>query len=210
MSNVVGFGGPKGAGKDTLAYAMAARSGAVVWGMSDPLEEALRAVNPWVPVQRPLFLGPGKGSMSVGLYRAATVLDLAGYSQAKKVPEIRRLLQVIGTDFVRDLVDEDAWVNMMRRRIRAHAKEHPGQDVYVTGIRFGNELDMIQSEGGVAIYVKRPGLARDLNSNHASERSLPESEFDFTLVNDGTLEDLDKSAAPLLARMSHPAATLRP
>lgn len=77
--------------------------------------------------------------------------------EAKKNPGVRVLLQRLGTDVVRDMVDEDAWVDIMRFRVECLLRE--GKKVVVTGIRFPNELEAIRGFGvrlcGLSVLVLR-------------------------------------------------------
>lgn len=57
----------------------------------------------------------------------------------------------------------------------------------ITDMRFPNEMEAVIKRKGITIKVNRPGI--DL-LNHPSETSLDTAEFDYTIVNDSTIEDL--------------------
>jgi hypothetical protein len=57
----------------------------------------------------------------------------------------------------------------------------------ITDLRFPNEYEAIKSREGITIRVVRPGINL---LDHPSETSLDNAEFDYTIVNDSTIEDL--------------------
>jgi hypothetical protein len=179
--SVVGVGGRKGHGKDTFAGLLG--EDWVVIGMSDPLYEAVLKLNPLVE----LVSSPGT-CIPLSVY-----LDSfcgGDWTEAKKNPGVRVLLQRLGTDVVRDMVDEDAWVDIMRFRVRCLLNE--GKKVVVTGVRFPNELEAIKRLGGKTVWVERPGVGD--GDSHISEAAVAMQSFDFVVNNSGTIEDLGRAA----------------
>ena len=58
--------------------------------------------------------GSGLGATERVTYREA--IEERGYTEAKaEFPEVRRLLQVFGTEVGRDLFGENVWVDIMKR-----------------------------------------------------------------------------------------------
>ena len=57
----------------------------------------------------------------------------------------------------------------------------------ITDLRFPNEIEAIVERKGITIRVNRPGISL---LDHPSETSLDNAEFDYTIVNDSTIEDL--------------------
>ena len=111
-------------------------------------------------------------------------------------------MQSLGTDVVREMIDEDAWVEMMRVRVRQlHAQ---GKNVAVTGIRFPNELNAIKEMGGSTAWVQ--GASGRNTDTHTSEVSLAEADFDFAVYNTGTIEDLKGTAAQIADMLTSPRA----
>ena len=81
----------------------------------------------------------------------------------------RLLLQLLGTECIRDKVHPNAWVNALfadykyeihRSEVPTRAAGFIDQHVYpnwiITDIRFPNELEAIKSRGGITIRVNRP------------------------------------------------------
>jgi hypothetical protein len=117
--------------------------------------------------------------------RLSSVVEAIGYVEAKTNPEVRRFLQVLGTDFGRNMVDPNVWVTMFEKEIR----DTPG-DVVITGLRFPNEVDLITLMGGDTWYVSREHEAEQLGTSHASENAVSRKDFRYNVSNLGTLRDL--------------------
>ena len=80
----------------------------------------------------------------------------------------RELLQIIGTECIRDKVHPNAWVNALfadykyeihRSEVPTRAAGFIDQHVYpnwiITDMRFPNELEAVKSRGGITIRVNR-------------------------------------------------------
>lgn len=111
----------------------------------------------------------------------------------KKDEAGRQLLQFVGTDVVRK-VDPDFWVNF----VVSVLKMFPMWDyVLIPDCRFPNEIDDVASEGfpELCVRVNRIDFKSPLTPEqqmHPSETALDNASFDYVLVNDGTLEDLEE------------------
>lgn len=190
---LIGLGGKKRAGKDAVAEILKRRFGFTVLGMSDALHEAMVTLNPWVFIPHDYRVRVSDGGLlGSRMIRYALLADLVDYDEMKTIPEVRRLLQVFGTEVGRNLLGEDVWVDVMKRKIvDIGAGRHP-LNIAVTGIRFENELEMIEDLGGTSIYVRRPeAVIAASTDTHSSEHSLLPRDFDHVLDNDGTLSDLE-------------------
>lgn len=187
----IGLGGLLRSGKDATADYLVEKHGWVKMGMSDPLHESMLALDPIVSIKG----HENKDAIWLGHYpRYSFITEKIGYTEAKKIPEYRRLLQRFGTEVIRDIIGPDTWVDIARRRALAYMAE--GKSVALTGIRFPNELQMVQ-ELGRTVWVERPGLESE--GTHASEGSVKASDFEFTLHNSGTLSDLFGAADMLVS-----------
>lgn len=109
------------------------------------------------------------------------VVHALGWEQAKRVPEVRTLLQRLGTA-VRDHLGEDAWLAPTLADMR------PGGRYVITDVRFTNEADAIRARGGVVLRVERPGFGPV--NRHISETEMAAYDVDGVIANDGTLADL--------------------
>jgi hypothetical protein len=198
MTRIVGIGGKLASGKDAVSDHLVEKHGWVKLGMSDALADALYTLNPivgGVPVYvRIKFLGVPLWKRLAGFryLRYAKEFDAYGYVKIKENPEVRSLLQKLGTEVGRNMISDSVWTDIMERKVRELASAGvPG--VIVTGIRFPNEVTAISEDlGGELWWVSRPSLAEGANAGHASENSVDAADFDRTIVNGGTLEDLYK------------------
>lgn len=195
MSALVGLGGPKAHGKDTLAGFLGNTPESVVFGMSDRLLEAYLQLNPLVVVQPEYAIHDRAGGLVQGLIRAQDLVAQVGFTEAKRVPEVRESLVILGTHIVRD-VAPNAWVDDMRGRVAAALRD--GKRVFVTGVRFPNELQLIRDLGGSAVWVERPGHPVSTNLADPSEHSLTAADFDLVVLNSGTVLDLEVKAHQLI------------
>lgn len=95
----------------------------------------------------------------------------------KTFATVRDLLQVIGTDLIREY-NKNWHVDRIREIIEANPETN-----YVLGdVRFLNERKMVEDLGGSCWYIVRPKL--DNVSNHVSEISLKWQDFDNIIIND--------------------------
>jgi hypothetical protein len=158
---IIGIAGLAGAGKDTVGYTLPERV-FVRRNFADPLKR----------IAQDLF--------------GFTIDHLWGASQLRNIPypewdglTPRKALQVIGTDMARQL-HRDVWV-------RAWGGSLPvdGTHVFVTDVRFPNELAAIADRGGFTAWIDR-GTPRVLAHSHASERSIGPKDCHWTIDNTGT------------------------
>lgn len=182
---LIGIGGYAGTGKDAVATILEDSHGFYRTFMSQPLNAALCRLNPQVEVR------PGE------VFRYVDLIAQLGYTRAKELPEVRRLLQAMGTEVGRDMFGQTVWIDQLRNYLAA---QKPDDDVVVTGIRFPNEARMIVELGGELWWVLRPGYG-PVNS-HSSDNTLTYEDFDRVVMNDGTLVDLEQSVAKLLKNPS--------
>lgn len=108
----------------------------------------------------------------------------------------RYLMQTLGTEWGRDLVKKNLWVDLSCQFDIDPALQE-GRFVVMEGTRFPNEVQAIVDRGGWIIQINRPGCVPD---GHRSE-ILPEC--DIQIENNGTVEELlrrvDAAMAVLLS-----------
>ena len=122
----------------------------------------------------------------------------------------RYALQLMGTEAGRNVFHQDIWVMSLLNRAK-------GKDVVVTDVRFKNEIEYIQNNGGRIVRVKRGDepewytLAKDAADGfssaimgmkdkgiHQSEWDWVGSEFNYTIYNNGTLDELGNEVEKVL------------
>jgi hypothetical protein len=102
----------------------------------------------------------------------------------------RELLQKVGTESFRDVIDPDIWV-------KALFAEYNNRNWIITDVRFPNEADEIRRRGGVLVRIKRDSKGSDFDQ-HTSETALNDYQCDAFIDNNGTLEELKTNAKLLL------------
>jgi hypothetical protein len=165
VSKLIGLCGYCGSGKDEAAKALIA-NGWHQMSFAEPLRRMALALDPYI-----IF-----GS------RLSDVVANVGWTEAKKNPEVRRTLQKLGTEAVRDIIGFDTWVQLADRTMPSD------RDVVFTDVRFANEAEMIWGRGGRIYRIERPGYVPA--TNHVSE-SYPFNP-DGKITNGGTVDDLHR------------------
>jgi hypothetical protein len=163
---LIGLSGYARSGKDTVAGFLA-EQGFRRAAFADILRDVLLAVDPFV----------GENG------RLSDAIDLYGWDFAKsKMPEVRRLLQRLGTEGGRRHLGEDVWTDA------TFARMDPTLPWAITDVRFPSEAEAVKRHGGVVWRVERADV-QPVNG-HSSETALDDWPFDVTIRNDGTLDDL--------------------
>ncbi len=166
MIKLIGLAGAATCGKNTLADYITREHGHVQEAFAMPIKKAIASML-GVPVS---VVERGKEE---------------GVGPAFIDKTYRELLQTLGTEWGRDLVDENFWNKLLKNKLEIHSDSR----IVITDVRFNNEAQMIREMGGVVIYIKR-NEAEGHNMTHASENSLSVENIDYYLDNDKTLEHL--------------------
>lgn len=184
---IIGVMGQKRSGKDSLASRMVEEHGFTRVGFADSLKAAALAVNPRVfgappnVIESEIFKGVRDPWNSFAPVPLAYYVDTWGWEEAKKHPEVRRILQELGVAMRG--VDEALWVRAAMNKIGAAPS-----NVVVPDVRFPNEVEALRNAGAWIVRVDRPGLTD--TDTHVSEHAWRDIEPDVIVDNDGTLEDL--------------------
>lgn len=114
----------------------------------------------------------------------------------------RALLQHVGTEQGRMMVDENIWVDMVINTVEVALRDY---DVaIVADCRFPNEFDRWEEKGKkiLKIRIVRPEYQNKLTEeqkNHASETSLDNyRDWDLFICNEGTIEKLKERAESIV------------
>lgn len=100
----------------------------------------------------------------------------------------RYALQTLGTEWGRRLISDSLWVDVAMNRVKQYMESGEYDFVLVTDVRFVNEAEAIKP--GNIVYIDRPGV-RIAESNHSSEAGIPDEYKDYTILNNGTLEEYE-------------------
>jgi len=158
----VALSGPPGSGKDTLASYLVGAHGFTRVAFADPVREMALAINPYV-------------HDATTTQRLRSLVDVHGWEGSKReFPEVRRLLQVIGTDAVR-AQSPDFWVDQALATVRAVRGP-----VVFTDTRFLNEAERVVMLGGISVNIEGPS---DPHPEHESEGGLADFKHTATVHN---------------------------
>lgn len=105
----------------------------------------------------------------------------------------RHLLQLIGTEAMRESVDLDFWLKAGLRNI----DDRPTVN---DDTRFLNEADALRERGFKLVRIVRPGF--DQASTHASETEQDRIAVDYTIQNDASIESLGLKVRYLVHSMT--------
>ena len=175
---ILGLSGYARSGKDTFADLLVEEFEFQKTAYADRLREALYTLNPTVIANREHhgmlpsdYFGP--------VYRTLqSVIDEYGWEGYKTSPfslDVRRLIQVMGTEVGRGIAGEDVWVMATFRGLDLT------KNTVIADVRFPNEAQAIKDNGGYIIHIERPGVGPV--TNHPSETSLEKWPFDFHVQN---------------------------
>lgn len=169
---IVAFTGYARSGKDTAAKALTGEGWTRV-GFADALKDLALRINPMVSGGGPITL-----RMAVGE---------AGWDEAKQIwPLARKSLQEIGVG-VRDVIGEDTWVDIVRRKLNGLKTS-----AVITDLRFPNEAEAVRKWGGWIIRIDRHTGSESWR-DHVSETSIDLIEPHISIGNHGTIEDLHRN-----------------
>ena len=113
---------------------------------------------------------------------------------------VRELLQKLGTEAMRDGLHQNVWVNaLMCDYRRPKMSEYNPSNWIITDVRFPNELKAINDVNGLTIRVVRPQIeTANFKPEHPSETAIDDAEFDHTIINDGSMEELIEKVRQIL------------
>jgi hypothetical protein len=150
--------------------------------------------------------------------------------QFNELMSVREFLQKLGTEAMRNGLHTNVWVNALFADYRPQPNKavaeflaaeglpqsmNAGEENYpnwiITDMRFPNEMDAVKERKGITIRVVRPDFIENaftgqkfpvkVHKNlHPSETALDYSEFDYEIINDGTLEDLVEKVRKILTK----------
>jgi hypothetical protein len=173
---LIGLSGLGGAGKSTVAHELRGMGFEVVV-TCEPLKAALRAILAafgisMITIER----------MIEGDLKRKPCALLGGISPTAA-------MQTLGTDWGRNLVSADLWINPAQAKITAALASR--KRVVLDNVRFENEAEAVRALGGEVWRVIGRGDMTLGQSGHATE--LFAGPFDRIVRNVGTLDDLRAS-----------------
>ena len=210
---IIGVCGFIGSGKDTIADYLVNFHEFRRDSFAATLKDAVAAVFGW---DRDLLEGRTKSARE---WREQ--VD-PWWAERLNMPNLtpRWVLQYWGTEVCRRGFHDDIWIASLENKLRNNR-----DNTVISDCRFPNEIQAIQNQGGIIVWVKRgelpawylqavqanlgDPLAREVlhrQNIHVSETAWVGTRFDYELDNNGTIEELYATVKNLV--VSVPAASL--
>lgn len=186
---VIGLTGAAGVGKSAFARELVANYGFKRMALADPLKLMLRGL-----------------LTSWGYNEAACNYWIDGDGKERPCPALsyktpRHAMQQLGTEYGRQGIGGEVWVNHLLKRIETSDEAR----IVVDDIRFDNEADAIVQylDGYVFRVEAAPGKGSRRNpGEHASENGVSNDLIDAILVNDFTFDGVAEEVRALTGALN--------
>ncbi len=189
---ILGITGVSQSGKDTAAVALIEQLNFVRVSFADPIRDMLYALNPVVQAH----MDRGQYGSYLTNIRVKDVVDFNGWDKAKQLPEVRALLQRLGTDAGRNVLGQSIWTDTAMKKVDALLLM---QNVVITDVRFDNEARVIADRDGYIVKITRPGITA-INS-HVSDAGIDPKLVDIEILNNWSIEKLQNNLLSLTQRL---------
>lgn len=212
---IIGLLGFAGSGKGTVGEILIEDYGYHQLAFADSLKDAVSVIFDW---DRKLLEGDTEVSRA---FREKPDDFWSARFGREITPRI--ILQQVGTEAMRDVIDDGIWIHSLERKI----SQMKDANVVITDVRFPNEIDLIRKLGGKIIRVRRGpepvwyNTAMYHNSQppdpvfggkrimqdrypeiHVSEWAWIGSNLDGIILNEGTKNDLRQAVKKCLQVLS--------
>jgi hypothetical protein len=174
---IIGLCGRKGCGKSSVADSMERVSGFKSYNFASPIRKALGAMG----IPEDMLNDPKLKERPTN------------YVFGNKTP--RQLMQLLGTEFGRDLVSKSIWVDHLVERIRKSG----AKNIVIDDVRFDNEVEALKLEGAYIVEVRRDDSFYKRDDVHISEHGVSDDLIDTAFDNISCYQtDLDRSVESLV------------
>ena len=175
---IIGLVGFIGSGKGTVGDILVREHGYHQFAFADALKDAVAQIFVW---PRGLLEGDSNASRAFRERVDPWWSHKFGYEVTPRL-----ILQKFGTEACRHGIADNIWIAALEKRIQGY------DDVVITDVRFPNEIAFVRSVGGAIVRVKRgeDPSKEELSKMHISETAWNDTVPDYTIINEGTLEDL--------------------
>lgn len=186
---IIGLLGFIGSGKGTAGEILAEK-GFVKLSFADSLKDATSAIFGW---PRDLL----EGDTIVSREFRETVDPFWSKKFGKDITP-RYILQIMGTEVMRNNLLNSIWVDSLERKIYQH------ENVVITDVRFINEIKFLKDLGGILLQIDRKSTRPEWFNlidqyDKLEEMNIHRSEYEWydnkcidrIIENDGNFEDLE-------------------
>ena len=168
-TKVVALIGPQGAGKTSIAEALARRDRSVGYeSFADPIRRMLAALMHCQPYK-----------LKDGSLKDQSEPLLNGKSY-------RHAAQTLGTEWGRNNMGDDIWINDMQLRISEYVFP---KFIVIDDARFKNEIDMLRENTDLLLIRILRDAVPEQSGGHSSEAYWRIPLVDYTLDNDDSLDE---------------------
>jgi len=203
---IIGICGLIGSGKDTIADFLVKEHNFQKLSFADKLKDSVAEMFEW---DRQLLDGKTDESRA---WREKS--DEFWSKEMGRDITPRYVLQVFGTECMRDGFYDGVWVSLAKKKIL----DNPNINWVIPDVRFPNEIKAIKNLGGKIIWVTRGELPEwyddavkavsgsnyHLNEMkrrqiHSSEWAWVDTKFDNVIANDNTIDDLYNTVKSIIS-----------
>jgi hypothetical protein len=183
-TKLIGLTGPARCGKTTAARIIKDQFGWFEFAFADTIRDMLSVGMQW---DRRTFNG----------YDKEKVDEMHQVSPRKAMQTLGDWGRAIHPDFWIRITADD----ILRHKARFEAKwprSWPG--VVISDIRFENEAEFVRAAGGIVLHIHREKTAPV--RSHISEQGIQLRSGDFSVPNNGTIEDLTKRLGDITGNLA--------
>jgi hypothetical protein len=186
---IIGLLGFIGSGKGTAGEILAEK-GFVKLSFADSLKDATSAIFGW---SRDLL----EGDTIVSREFRETIDPFWSKKFGKDITP-RYILQIMGTEVMRNNLLNSIWVDSLERKIYQH------ENVVITDVRFINEIKFLKDLGGILLQIDRKSTRPEwfnlidqydklegMNIHRSEYEWYDNKEIDRIIENDDNVEDLE-------------------
>lgn len=142
-------------------------------------------------------------NLAYGNYIKEYVKKISDWDGSEETKEsVRPLLQMLGTEVVRDNIDNDFFVKRLMDDIKVYS--YFFDIVTISDARLENEIELPKQNFNniISINVRRTNFETNLTlneQNHRTEIGLDNyNDYDYRVLNDGTLEQLKEKVTKIV------------
>lgn len=134
-------------------------------------------------------------NLQIAAYIKMYAKTISGWTGAEETKP-RELLQVLGTKIIREQIDNEFFIKRIIEDIKVYS--YYFDVITISDARLPEEIDALENafDKTYSVRIERPNFESDLSAkqkHHMTEVALDNYDnYDYTIINDKTFEDLDK------------------